>query len=405
MATEPQEPSALPETREDRSSVTRRRFIGKSGGVVLAVGGVGSFLAACGGDDDGASTSESSGPIGSKRRSGDVTVVTWGGPDRDKAIGEAFKAATGISVQFIPGEGDADFFNKVNASPGQYDVCIANIGIVPRFQKAGLIETLDYKDFPVHKELYPVFLTDERFNYVLGNGKVLCLPHQWGAYGMTFLTNQDDFQVSEPYSWQALWDAPEGTVGVDGYHVTNLAIAGRMSGLEWDQVFAMKGAQLEKAVDLLKELKPFDYNAGEDQRIQKFVGGSNYIALQYGLGFGGRINEKAGEDIAMSVEPKEGTVGALDGVMLLKDAPNRENALEYLNFEAGAKAQEILWDLWKSPNANRVAVEAIIARGGADATLMKSQKGTDPEVAAAMTQMRDPDAAEEWTAGWDDVIG
>jgi spermidine/putrescine-binding protein len=193
-------------------------------------------------------------------------------------------------------------------------------------------------------------------------------------------------------------------VTLDGSPFVNLAVAGRMVGLSWEDVFSMSGANLQRAVDLLRELKPFLITNSTQGQIQNFINGRTDVALNFGLGFGGRVNEKAGETVARSVIPKEGIVGALDGIMLMREAPNRGNALRYINFEGGKEAQLIMWDEYQGPTANRAATEAIIARGGAQRASMLAQQGDNPEIAAAMIQTRQPDHADEWNTAWDHVI-
>jgi spermidine/putrescine transport system substrate-binding protein len=388
------------------TALTRRRFIGRSGSLALSIGGAGSFIAACGGSSKTATHTATGTPaaIGSTRRSGEVVIITWGGADKDKLVGDAFKKATGITTKFIPGDNDAAFFDKIKSSPGQYDVVISNIGFVPRYEKAGMIETLNYKDFPVYKEIYPEFLTDKRYNYVKGDGTLLAMPHQWGAYAQTYLTNLPDFKPSQPPTWEDLWRAPKGKVALDNYNVSNIALAGRMTGLPWDKVFSMQGAELDAAVKRLTDLKPFSLNTAEAVTINAFRIKKAYIGMVFSLGFASTVNRKVGRDIARSVTPKEGVLGALDGVMLLKDAPNRDNALEFLNFEPGKQVQEIFWDLYKGPTANRAATEAILARGGLDTALLKAQQGDRPDVAAGIVQLTDPDHPEAWTAAWDHII-
>jgi spermidine/putrescine transport system substrate-binding protein len=126
--------------------------------------------------------------------------------------------------------------------------------------------------------------------------------------------------------------------------------------------------------------------------------------MHFGIGFADTIKAKVGKDIAKSVIPTEGTIGALDGQVLLKGARNRENALKFINFLGGKRAQLIQWDLYKTPTANRVATEAILARGGADAASLKSQHGDEPSIAAAMSQIRQPANPDAWNKAWDHVL-
>jgi spermidine/putrescine transport system substrate-binding protein len=384
-----------PQQRSVRSGplVTRRQFLGRSGAVALALGG---GLAGC---------SRRGGRQGSggQRDKGEVVVITWGGAEKAR-LADAFKEETGIRMRLVPGSDDADFYNKVKVGSGeQYDVVISNVGFVPLYERAGLIEVLDLKQFPAAHELYPEFRTDTRFEYLKGPDRSLVFPNQWGAYSLTYSTIVPS-RPAEPVSWEELWRAPKGKVMLDGFYVTNIALAGRMSGVPWDGVFAMDGPALDEATQRLIDLKPFQLATAETVMVSAFRTRKATIGMLFSLGAATTINRKAGRDIARSVVPTEGVVGALDGQMLIKGARNRDNALEFINFLGGKRAQTIFWELYHGPTANRAATEAIIARGGPDGELMKAQRGDEPKIAAALVQLRQPDHPEAWNQAWDRVL-
>jgi spermidine/putrescine transport system substrate-binding protein len=377
---------------------TRREFLSKSGTAGLAVAA--GAMVAC-----GSSGTKKTAATGSKARgSGEVVVISWGDPQKVDLLSAAFKQETGINLRYIPGDNDNDFYTKVKAGGGdQYDVVVCNVGYAPLYEKAGLTEVLDLTQFPAHKELYPEFRTDRRFQYLKGPDKSLVFPNTWGVYALTYSTTAP-FQPKQPVSWEELWKAPKGKVVLNGNYVTNVAMAGRLQGLSWDDAFKMEGPTLDKAVQRLRDLKPFLVLPSEQAVIDGIRTGSIDIGMHFGIGFADTIKAKVGKDIAKSVIPTEGTIGALDGQVLLKGARNRENALKFINFLGGKRAQLIQWDLYKTPTANRVATEAILARGGADAASLKSQHGDEPSIAAAMSQIRQPANPDAWNKAWDHVL-
>jgi spermidine/putrescine transport system substrate-binding protein len=377
---------------DERAGLSRRRFLTGATTLSAAVG-------------LGATTGCSSGSgSGSGTGKGEVVVITWGDPQKAKRLGDAFKEETGITMRLVPGSGDSDFFNKIKAGGGaQYDVVISNVGFASLYEQAGLIETLDLTQFPAADELYPEFRNDSRFSYLKGPDKSLVFPNQWGVYSMTYST-VSSFQPAKPISWEALWQAPKGKVVLDGFYLTNLALAGRMSGLSWDEVFAMDGAPLDRAADRLIQLKPFQSYDSDDLMIDAFRTEKTYIGMVFSLGFAHTLNKKLGKELAASVMPSEGAVGALDGQMLIKGARNRANALKLINFIGGQRAQTIFWDLYHGPTANKAATEAIIARGGDEAALLQAQHGNDPSIAAGLHQLRQPDHPEAWNKVWDRIL-
>jgi len=348
---------------------------------------VGSSLAGCGGG-------QSSG------KGGVVNVLTWGDPQKAKLMGAAFKKETGITLNLVPGLDDADFWNKMRiGGKGVYDTVVTNIGYLPLYKKAGLIEVLNLADFPASDELYPQYRTDMRFPYLLAPDRALCFPDQWGLFGMTF-SKVSSFKVSPPYSWEAMWKAPKGTVMLTAALEVNIPLAARMNGVPWDRIYSVQGHELNMAVQRLRELKPFQIPTATTAQLGDFRTKVCDVGIVYSLGFGDQV----GSNIAESVVPVEGTVGSLDGQILLKDAPNRANALKWINFLGGKQAQLIFWDLYKGPTVNKAATDAIIAKGGAQAALIIAQGGDKPELCAAMTEVRQPDNLSAWNLAWDRVL-
>jgi len=240
--------------------LTRRQFIKASSTAAIAAGGglmAGGALAGCGGGQ-------------SSSGKGVVNVLTWGDPQKAKLMGEAFKEETGITLNLVPGLDDADFWNKVRyGGKGTYDTVVTNIGYLPLYKKAGLIEVLNLNDFPSSDELYSQYRTDMRFPYLLAPDRALCFPDQWGLYGMTF-SKISSFKVTQPYSWEALWKAPKGAVMLDGAPVVNMALTARMTGIPWDRVFSINGAELNTVVQRLRELKPFQIPTSTNAKIADF---------------------------------------------------------------------------------------------------------------------------------------
>jgi spermidine/putrescine transport system substrate-binding protein len=381
-----------PSPLEPGQGLTRRHFIGKSGGAILAVGGIGSFVAA-------------SNAYGS-RDSNQVVVLTWGDPATATLLQAEFKKQTGINLVFVPGVNSADFFNKVvTGGSGQYDVVTSNVGYVPLYVQRKLIEPLDLRRFSNAAELHPSFRTDRRWKkwYLIKPADLVwAMPRLWGTYSMTYRV--DFVQPTYPISWREMWNVPKGKAMTNVTPNQMIAYAGRLNGVPWNKVMSMQGADLEAAVQRLRKLKPFSLLTSEADQITSFVAGESWIGQVFGLGFAARVNAQAGSHICKSVIPLEGAFGSLSGSMLLKGARNRANALRYINFSAGRKSQLIYWQQYHSPLVNRVATKMILAKGGPDAKNMLDQRANDFKLAAGLIQQQTPADQTAWTHAWDEVL-
>ncbi len=146
------------------SRISRRTFIGRSAGVALSVGGLGSFLAACGGSG------------------GQVNVLSWISYV-DPTVKKLFEEENpGITMNGVPAPADQDMFTKVKAGGGnQYDIVFANAGWTPTYHENELTEPLSMGDFPQSSQLYPVFQEDPNLPYVLKPGELLLVPEHVGV--------------------------------------------------------------------------------------------------------------------------------------------------------------------------------------------------------------------------------
>jgi spermidine/putrescine transport system substrate-binding protein len=378
-------------TEEARGTrgLTRRLFIGRSAGTALAVGGLGSFISACGGSDSG---------------KGEVVVMAWENYV-DPEIQSRFNKATGIKMRGVAAESDQDMFTKLKAGGGkQYDVVFANCGFSPLYYKNGLTEALDLNEVSSAKNLWPVFKENTTFPYVVEPNKVMLYPSMWASFGIVW--NTDKTQVSAPYSWKALWDAPKGKVIVQGAGDDFLSLAGLALGVPREKIYSMTGPTLQKAADYLAKLKPFQISKSSDQVTADAIRtGKAYMGQATSLGLAYRINEKAGKEVAKIELPEEGALGWVDGPQLVKGAKNRANAIKFIEFLTGDPAmQDWLWKANRFGMASKTTSETILGGPAADANVYKSLGGGQPALSEKLVFQGPPDKPQEWTAAYDQVV-
>jgi spermidine/putrescine transport system substrate-binding protein len=368
--------------------LTRRLFIGRSAGTALTVGGLGSFIAACGG--------------GSSK--GEVVVMAWENYV-DPEIQSRFNKATGIKMRGVAAESDQDMFTKLKAGGGkQYDVVFANCGFSPLYYKNGLTEALDLSEVSSAKNLWPVFKENTTFPYVVEPNKVMLYPSMWASFGIVW--NTDKAQVAAPYSWKALWDAPKGKVIMQGAGDDFLSLAGLALGVPREKIYSMTGPTLQKAADYLAKLKPFQISKSSDQVTADAIRtGKAYVGQATSLGLAYRINQKAGKELAKIELPEEGALGWVDGPQLVKGAKNRANAIKFIEFLTGDPAmQDWLWKANRFGMASKTTSEQIMGGASADASVYKSLGGGQPQLSEKLVFQGPPDKPQEWTAAYDQVV-
>jgi spermidine/putrescine transport system substrate-binding protein len=373
-----------------RFASTRRQFIGRSAGVALSVGGLGSFLSACGGSGGG-----------------EVVVVSWAGDYLSPVLAQILKEEANLTLKPVPSEADQDMFTKVKAGGGgAYDIVFANCGWSPTYYKNGLIEAFDVHEVANGDQLWPIFRENTALPYVLAPNKITLFPNMWDSLSLIWNTHVA-YQPSEPYSWQSLWDpaVPKGKVVLKGAPEDFLAISGLSLGVPKDQIYAMQGDQLQQAAKHLAALKPFQI-AGSDDVFDKDIQSEKaWIGQSPSLAAAPRINNAAGSTVVKAVTPKEGTLGWVDGPQLVKGAKNRANALKFMEVWNGERWQTHLFDKLGYAQCNEAATKRVLARGGAAAQNVRDHGGDNPSQVTDLVFQGPPADPTAWSQAYDQVVG
>ena len=320
-----------------------------------------------------------------------------------------FKKLTGINLKIIGADTDQDMFTKLQAGgAGEYDVVYANAGWTPLYHKSGLIEPIALADFPdATKNLYSQFYSTASLPFVLEPGKTLLFyPNSWSP--MALLWRPDIVKPDGQPSWSMMWNSnvPRGTVILSmGAGDDYLAIGGLATGVPKDQLYSMNADQLAQVVTAMRKLKPFQMVDGVPDLRARFRTDKATIGLVGQLGAAAQINDEAGKHLLDIAIPKEGSLGWVDGAMLIKGAKNRANALKMMDFMGSNLAYlRLLLENNGSSLCSRTGTEAIIAAGGADAATLKQIEGDHPEIVEQVVMQAPPTDPAAYSAAWDKVV-
>lgn len=373
---------------------TRRSFLGKSAGAALALSSLPAVLAACGGGGGGGSE-------------GQVNVLAWEAyidPEVKKLWAEAYPE---IELVATPAGNDAELLTKLRAGGASaYDVTFCNFGYCPLYLKEGLVETINLDEMEAGKQLYPEFREDvDTFTYLVAPGKAIGLPGEWASNALAWNTTVDTVP-STPYTWADLWEMPSGKVGFEGNSPEGyIATAALALGYPADKVFKLSASDLEKVVDYMREIKPFQLIEADPLMRNALRTGNVWAGLVPTTGFAGKINEEAGEQVTESVVPEEGALGFIDGPLLVKGAKNRENALKWMDwFGSDPKLRDYIFEAYRAAPCTKPTVERLLKKGGESAKLVKELKGPEPQVALKMVQSQPPSNLKAYTKAWDEII-
>lgn len=204
---------------------------------------------------------------------------------------------------------------------GSYDVAVPGDYMVEIMAGEGLLDTFDPSELSNHGNIQPQWL-DVSFD----PGRKSSIPYQWGS--TSFSVNRDKF-TGDINSTKMIFDPPaevRGKINVLDTQGELLTLASIHLGIPQ---CSSDREQLKALNKLVQDAKAHWASFGSDTAKDVLVSGDAHVGMIWS-GFSAKArNEGANVEYAY---PKEGYIVWMDNVVLLKDAPNRENALKFMNF-------------------------------------------------------------------------
>ncbi|MCU0826185.1 MAG: extracellular solute-binding protein [Tabrizicola sp.] len=233
-----------------------------------------------------------------------------------------FETETGIDVTIDTYDSNEAMLAALKAGKlGQYDVAVPGDYMVKIMAGEGLLDTFAPTDLPNFGNIAPQWL-DVPFD----PGRQSSIPYQWGS--TAFSVNRDVF-TGDISTLGIIFDPPpelQGKINVLDSQGEVLALGSIYLGIPQ---CTQDREQLKALNDMLLNAKQHWASFGSDISKDVLVSGDAAAGMIYN-GFSAKARaEGANVEFAF---PKEGYVVWMDNVVLLKDAPNRDNALKFMNF-------------------------------------------------------------------------
>jgi spermidine/putrescine transport system substrate-binding protein len=235
---------------------------------------------------------------------------------------DKFTAETGITVTIDTYDSNEAMLASLKAGRiGQYDVAVPGDYMVQIMAGEGLLDTFAPDDLPNFGNIDPQWL-DVPFD----PGRQSSIPYQWGS--TSFSVNRDVYQ-GDIGTLAMIFDPPEelkGKINVLDSQGEVLALGSLYMGIPQCNT---DREQLKALSDMLVAAKEHWASFGSDTAKDVLVSGDAAAGMIYN-GFSAKARAE-GANVEYAY-PKEGFVVWMDNVVLLKDAPNRDNALTFMNF-------------------------------------------------------------------------
>lgn len=235
---------------------------------------------------------------------------------------DKFTAETGIEVTIDTYDSNESMLAALKAGKlGQYDVAVPADFMVKIMADEGMLDTFTPEEMPNHGNIAPQWM-DVYFD----TGRKSSIPYQWG--GTSFSVNRDVYQ-GDISSLGIIFDPPaelQGKINVLDSQNEVLILGSLYLGIPQ---CTTDRDQLKALNDMLLNAKQHWASFGSDTSKDVLVSGDAAAGMIYN-GFSAKARAE-GANVEYSY-PKEGHVLWMDNMVLLKDAPNRDNAIKFMNF-------------------------------------------------------------------------
>jgi spermidine/putrescine transport system substrate-binding protein len=235
---------------------------------------------------------------------------------------DQFTEETGVEVVMDTYDSNEALLASLKAGAiGTYDVAVPGDYMVQIMAGEGLLDTVKDGELANKGNIQPQW-ADPSFD----PGRMHSIPYQWGS--TSFSVNRDVYS-GDIDTTDILFNPPaelSGKINMLDSQGEVLAMAALHMGIPQ---CSTDRDQLKALNDMLQEAKAHWASFNSDTAKEVLVSGDAAVGQIYD-GFGAKAREE-GANVEYAF-PTQGYVVWMDNVVLLKDAPNRDNALKFMDF-------------------------------------------------------------------------
>jgi spermidine/putrescine transport system substrate-binding protein len=254
---------------------------------------------------------------GMAQAEGTLALYNWGDYINPDVLAK-FTEETGIAVTLDTYSSNEEMLAKIQAGATGYDIVFPSVHMNDIMIKLGLLEKTGINAHPDFKNIDPAFLRAKE-----DPASEYCLPYAWGTVGIFY-----NESVTGPIAgWADFFAIPEKTGGkitlLDDMREV-IAIGHMMNGTS---VNSIEPAEVQAAADYVLAQKAavsaFTYEvppmlaSGDIAAGHFFVGGNVFFTETPNIKY---------------VIPAEGGTMYQENICVLASAPNKENALKFMEF-------------------------------------------------------------------------
>jgi spermidine/putrescine transport system substrate-binding protein len=234
---------------------------------------------------------------------------------------EKFEQETGIEVVIDTFDTNETLLAKLKSGAAGYDIVVPSHNFVPILIEEGLLQPINAPELDSYANL------QERWrNPEWDPGNVYSVPWVWGTTSFSVNTSKFGGDID---SYSLLFEPPAELRGAIGMHnspddVINMALAylGERPCSEDPEV-------MRRVLDLLLAQKPFVKVYNSDGILERLLSGDVIVHMNWN-GYSMRAREE--NPAIRYAYPREAVMTWMDNLTVPKGAPNKENALAFIEF-------------------------------------------------------------------------
>ncbi len=259
--------------------------------------------------------------IGSALAAGQVALYNWFEYIPPELL-EKFTKETGIKVVEYNYDSNEEMLEKLEKDGiGKYDLAVPAEYAVKEMIETGMLGTIKIGELDNRNNIEPQWL-DIWFD----NGRNHSIPYQWGS--TSFAVNRDIYR-GQADSTDILFNPPaalSGKISVLDSQEEVMALAALHLGIPQCTI---DRKQIEKLNAALQKANKHWAAFNSETAEYELAEGNVAVAMVYN-GDSARVREE-GANVEY-IYPKQGYIIWADSLVLLKDAPNRANAIKFIDF-------------------------------------------------------------------------
>lgn len=295
-------------------------------------------------------------------------ILEWAGYDVEDLWKPFKEQHPDVNVQFSIAADELEMLAKLQGG-FEADLVHPCVDTAKLFVDAGLLEPIDTSLIPNWSNL------GDKFKNAVGvheDGNVVIAPLDWSFESITY---RPDLVSGKPDSWQLLWDKQyKGKLSMmDGYISVVVTAFGLRDQLGIQNVWNMADQELDKVKQKLIDQKPLirTYWSTSTDLVPLMTSGDVVAAFSWADAAAGLYSKSIP---AVYMNPKEGRLGWICGLSVVKGTKNRDLAHDYINAWMDASTGKWLMENYWYGHSNQNAMNTV------DPSLLKFLGVDDPAI-------------------------